>query len=44
VWHGRGSAPVTLTQTGGYPLSGDVAMRVAVSRPTVMALRLRIPA
>ena len=44
VWHGRGSAPVTLTQTGGYPLAGNVAMRIAVSRPTTMALRLRIPA
>jgi len=44
VWHGRGAAPVTLTQTGGYPLANDVAMRIAVPRPTKMALRLRIPA
>jgi uncharacterized protein len=44
VWRAHGEPALTLVQSGGYPLTSEVSMRVAVPRPVVMALRLRIPA
>lgn len=44
-WHQGRGASVSLTQAGGdYPVGNRVAMRVTASKPTTMALRLRIPA
>jgi DUF1680 family protein len=44
TWHSPSAAPLTLTQTGDYPLTSDIRMQIAVDRPTAMTLRLRIPA
>ncbi|MDB5326054.1 MAG: hypothetical protein JWM57_1623 [Phycisphaerales bacterium] len=38
-----GQTDVTLTQTSGYPWSGDVMMKVDVKQPATMRLRVRIP-
>jgi DUF1680 family protein len=37
-------APVRLTQTTRYPLSGLIRLRINTSRPLTFSLRLRIPA
>jgi hypothetical protein len=43
-WTDAGGAQLALTQSGGYPLEGRIAMRLHASRPAPFALRLRIPA
>jgi uncharacterized protein len=43
-WTAENGARMSLTQSGGYPLDGNVAFVVRASRSTTMALRLRIPA
>lgn len=44
----RGKTPIggkiNLTQYGGYPKSGDVAMDIEIDRPEVLEIRIRIPA
>jgi uncharacterized protein len=40
----QGGAQVTLTQSGGYPLTESVLLTMRISKPTEFALRLRIPA
>ena len=42
-WQAATGAKVTLTQTGNYPMEGNVALRLSLSRPSPFALRLRIP-
>ena len=44
LWRQRGEPALTLTQSGDYPLSDAVTMRISAPRPVRMALRLRIPA
>jgi len=44
IWRSPRGQAVTLAQSGGYPLSPDIRMRIETDRPTTMALRLRIPA
>ena len=44
VTAGLAGAEVTVTQTTGYPLSNQVALRVDVAHPTSFGIRLRIPA
>ena len=39
-----GDGPAILTQTGDYPFTDDVNMRMTLSRPQRFALNLRIPA
>jgi DUF1680 family protein len=43
-WTAENGAHLVLTQSGGYPLDGNVALVVKASKVTTMALRLRIPA
>jgi DUF1680 family protein len=43
-WTAANGAHLSLTQSGGYPLEGHVALVVKASKATDMALRLRIPA
>jgi uncharacterized protein len=43
-WVSQDGAQLALTQTGTYPLEGEIAMRLKVSRPSDFALSLRIPA
>jgi DUF1680 family protein len=43
-WTADNGAHMSLTQSGGYPLDGNVALIVKASRSTTMALRLRVPA
>ncbi len=42
-WTEAGGAQLALTQSGSYPLDGQIAMRIHSSRPARFALRLRIP-
>ena len=42
-WTGAHGAHLALTQSGGYPIEGGVAMVVKASKPESFALRLRIP-
>jgi DUF1680 family protein len=37
-------AQLTLTQTGDYPFDGKITMRLGLSRPSKLSVRLRIPA
>ena len=43
-WTSADGAELKLTQTGNYPLEGNVSFRINLSRPSTFALRLRIPA
>lgn len=43
-WTTYDGAQFALTQTGGYPLRGDISMRVKLSRSSKFSIRLRIPA
>jgi DUF1680 family protein len=43
-WTAADGAACTLMQTGDYPFDGNIALRVSASRPSKMAIRLRIPA
>ena len=43
-WTGSNGAHLALTQSGGYPLDGNVALVVKASKAENFALRLRIPA
>ena len=43
-WTGPDGAQLALTQSGDYPLEGNIAMRLRASRPSKFAIRLRIPA
>lgn len=43
-WTASDGAILKLIQAGNYPLGGDVALRLSLSKPSVFALRLRIPA
>ena len=43
-WTGAHGARLSLTQSGGYPLEGNVALVVTASKAEEFALRLRIPA
>jgi len=43
-WTAENGAHLSLTQSGGYPLDGRIAMVVKASRATNMTLWLRIPA
>jgi len=43
-WVADDGAQLALTQSGGYPLDGQVKMRISASRASNFALRLRIPA
>jgi DUF1680 family protein len=43
-WTGANGARLALTQSGGYPLDGHIALVLRASKATDMALRLRIPA
>jgi DUF1680 family protein len=43
-WTSANGAQLTLTQTGDYPIAGKVSMQFRASRPSPLALRLRIPA
>lgn len=43
-WTAANGAHLSLTQSGGYPLEGRVALVLKASKATDMALRLRIPA
>ncbi len=43
-WTAGNGAHLSLTQSGGYPLEGRVALVLKASKATDMALRLRIPA
>ncbi|WP_263350253.1 glycoside hydrolase family 127 protein [Acidicapsa acidisoli] len=43
-WTGSHGARMSLTQAGGYPLEGNVALVVKASKAEEFALRLRIPA
>jgi DUF1680 family protein len=43
-WAAANGAHLSLTQSGGYPLEGRVALVMKASKATDMALRLRIPA
>jgi len=42
-WTGSHGARLSLTQSGGYPLDGNIAMVVKASNAESFALRLRIP-
>jgi DUF1680 family protein len=42
-WTADNGARLSLTQTGGYPLDGNVSMVLTASKSTTMALRFRIP-
>lgn len=41
-WHENG-ADLALTQTGRYPLDGDIQIRISTSRSVNLVLQLRIP-
>ncbi len=43
-WTAANGAMMRLTQSGNYPVGGDVSLRVSASRPAEFPLRLRIPA
>jgi DUF1680 family protein len=43
-WTSSNGALVTLTQSGEYPLEGEVKLRLKLSRPSEFAVRLRVPA
>ena len=43
-WTGRDGALVSMTQSGHYPLDGNIAFRLKLSRPSEFAIRFRIPA
>jgi len=43
-WTNTDGALLTLTQTGDYPVEGKIALHLRASRPSRLALRLRIPA
>jgi len=43
-WTAENGAHLTLTQSGGYPIDGNIAMVVQGSKSANFALRLRIPA
>jgi DUF1680 family protein len=43
-WTAQNGAQMALSQTGHYPIDGNVTMRLSASRPTDAAIRLRIPA
>ena len=43
-WTDTDGAQLALTQGGGYPVEGRIAMRLHSSRPALFTLRLRIPA
>ncbi len=43
-WTSANGAQVSIEQSGDYPLDGNIAMRVRMSRMSAFALRLRIPA
>lgn len=43
-WVATDGAQLSLTQSGNYPVEGNVSMRLRASRPSSFALRLRIPA
>lgn len=42
-WTGTHGARLSLTQSGGYPLDGNIAMVVKASKAENFAMRLRIP-
>ena len=42
-WTSADGAQLTLTQTGDYPLEGNVSMHLRASRPSNFAIKLRIP-
>ena len=43
-WTASDGAILKLTQAGNYPLEGNVALQLGLSKPSVFSLRLRIPA
>jgi DUF1680 family protein len=43
-WNASNGAKLKLTQTGNYPLEGNVALQLSLSNPSAFALHLRIPA
>ncbi len=43
-WTASNGALLKLNQTGSYPLEGNVALQLKLSKPSTFALRLRIPA
>ena len=43
-WTAADGAQLSLTQTGDYPFDGKIAMRLGTSRPSKLAVRVRIPA
>lgn len=43
-WTTADGAHLEFTQTGSYPIDGNIAMQLKLSRPSNFALRLRIPA
>lgn len=43
-WTASDGALLKLTQTGSYPLEGNVALGFRLSKPSTFAVRLRIPA
>jgi hypothetical protein len=43
-WTAPDGAQGTLSQTGDYPVEGNIEIRLRLSRPSQFALRLRIPA
>ena len=43
-WIGSNGSQLALTQSGGYPIDGNVALVLRASKSVNMALRLRIPA
>jgi uncharacterized protein len=43
-WTATDGTQLALTQSGNYPLEGNISLRLSASRPSDFALRLRIPA
>lgn len=43
-WTSTDGTLISLTQSGNYPLDGNIAFRLKLSRPSEFAVRLRIPA
>ena len=43
-WTASDGAILKLTQAGNYPLEGNVAIQLGLSKPSIFVLRLRIPA
>ncbi len=43
-WNASNGAKLKLTQAGSYPLEGNVALQLSLSKPSIFGLHLRIPA